>query len=299
MKAMICKAPAKINLVLDVLERRPDGYHDLETIFQTVSVYDTLRLQVESTSGTIQLHCSTPGVPLDAHNLVWKAADVFRQHTGIEDGWSFTLEKVIPTEAGLAGGSADGAAALLLLQAYYDNPLSADEVANIAASLGADVPFLLSGGTAYATGIGEVLTPLPDFSAPYMLLAKGYEGTSTAEAYHRIDQLSAPLHPSATAFRDALASGAPLSELAHLCGNSFSAVMDLPEIAEIKDVMRASGAYDAVMTGSGSAVYGFFSCAEDAKIAAQCLEEKKYPFVQLCHTVTREMLQDRITEEAN
>ena len=284
MKTVTCLAPAKVNLGLDVIGIRPDGYHELETVFQTISIYDKLTVTRDNTASGITLHCDTPDIPCDHTNLVWKAAARFQAAANCTDGIMIMLEKQIPAQAGLGGGSSDAAAMLLAMQKLYENPLPQTELEKIAVSLGADVPFLLYGGTAYAAGVGERLAPLPPFTADHLVIAKGKQGVSTGEAYRNIDALVHPLHPPVSSLRRAIQDGKPLTEIAKHCGNLFEQAVSLPEADQIRTIMRENGAQCSVMTGSGSAVFGIFETRAEAK-AACCALQKLVSFVVLCKTV--------------
>lgn len=174
MRKVTRTAPAKINLGLDVTGTRPDGYHLLETVFQAVSIADTVTVELIDTPD-IALTCDVAGVPCSPKNIAWKAAQRYLDAAGLTDGVQIHIEKRIPMEAGMGGGSTDGAAVLLALQELTGNALSMDKLAEIAVSLGADVPFFLYGGTAYAAGIGEKLEKLPAFSTDCMVIARGQQ----------------------------------------------------------------------------------------------------------------------------
>ncbi len=277
------KASAKINLGLDVTGIREDGYHLLETVFQTVSIYDVVTVSVTKKSGII-LTCDDPDVPCTEKNIAWKAAQCFCDAAGISEGVEIQIQKQIPMQAGMGGGSTDGAAVLLALQELTGAPLTMEQLNRIAVGLGADVPFFLMGGTAYAAGIGEDLEQLPAFETKHMVIAKGTSGVSTAEAYHRMDTLENPVHPQVQQLRSVLKKGASVPEVAALCGNLFEAAIDLPEITNIRSVMLEQGAWCSVMTGSGAAVYGIFESEETAKQACQALK-KIVPFACCCETI--------------
>lgn len=285
MKTEIRMAPAKINLGLDIVGVREDGYHLLETVFQTISISDCVTVSLTEVPG-ITLQCTDPTVPCDPRNIAWEAAQWFCEAAGLSCGIQITLEKHIPTQAGMGGGSTDGAAVLTALQKLTRQPLSQERLFRIAAKLGADVPFFLCGGTAYASGVGEALEPLPPFSAKHLVLAKGTQGVSTAEAYAKIDALEHPTHPPVQALRLALLQQKPLLEIAPLCGNQFETVIALDEITQIRAIMQEYGALCSVMTGSGAAVFGLFSTKADAEKACAALK-KQTAFAQCCETVSR------------
>lgn len=283
MRAVKRIAPAKINLGLDVVGICADGYHLLETVFQTVSIYD--RVTVTLTKNTeISLYCTDAAVPCDEKNIAWKAAAKFCEAAGVSVGVHIDLEKHIPMQAGMGGGSSDAAAVLLALQELMEKPLSEKQLCQIAVKLGADVPFFLYGGTAYATGIGEELEQLPPFSGKHLVIAKGTAGVSTMEAYREIDSLQNPKHPPVRQLRNALKLGADTAEIAPLCGNLFEDAVQLPEVAEIRRIMLEHGALCSVMTGSGAAVFGLFDGQETAEQVCEILR-KKVAFAEVCQTL--------------
>lgn len=283
MKSVTRTAPAKINLGLDVVGTRADGYHLLETVFQAVSIADTVTVSLVEQPG-IALTCDHPAVPCTPKNIAWKAAQRFLEAAKITAGVQIHIAKRIPMEAGMGGGSTDGAAVLLALQELTQQALSKETLFSIAVSLGADVPFFLLGGTAYAAGIGEVLEPLPPFSAAHLVIAKGTAGVSTAAAYQEIDALEQPAHPPVQQLRQALEHGAGAAEIAPLCGNLFESAVHLDEVSEIRKSMLESGAYCSVMTGSGAAVFGLFPDADTAEQACAQLK-KRAAFAEVCHTI--------------
>ena len=275
---MKIKTAAKINLALDVTGRLNNGYHLIESVFQTVGIYD--EITVELSGEGIQLSCELP--EMFARNIAYKAALRFAEETGTAPGCTIHIRKGIPSQAGMGGGSTDAAAVLLCLNELNGKPLNNEKLAALGKKLGADVPFFFTGGTAYVGGIGEEITSLPDFSGRTLLIAKGAEGVSTGEAYARIDALKAPIHPDTDGLVNALRN-AP--ETAHeFFGNLFEQAVSLDEAADIKAAMLASGALNSVMTGSGSAVFGLFGSADEAGKCAGALSQKGY-FTQVCETV--------------
>ena len=187
-------------------------------------------------------------------------------------------------EAGMGGGSTDGAAVLMALQELTGNALPQEKLLEIAVSLGADVPFFLYGGTAYGAGIGEKLEPLPLFSTDCLVIAKGTAGVSTAQAYGAIDALQNPKHPPVQQLRKALEAGGTAAEIAPLCGNLFELAVELEEVQQIRSTMLEQGALCSVMTGSGAAVFGLFPNRESAESACAVLR-KQVPFAEVCHTL--------------
>lgn len=283
MRAVTRTAPAKINLGLDITGTRADGYHLLETVFQAVSIADTVTVALTE-SPEITLTCDVPAVPCSSKNIAWKAAQRYREAAGLQSGVQIQILKRIPMEAGMGGGSTDGAAVLLALQELTGNALPQEKLLEIAVSLGADVPFFLYGGTAYGAGIGEKLEPLPLFSTDCLVIAKGTAGVSTAQAYGAIDALQNPKHPPVQQLRKALEAGGTAAEIAPLCGNLFELAVELEEVQQIRSTMLEQGALCSVMTGSGAAVFGLFPNRESAESACAVLW-KQVPFAEVCHTL--------------
>ena len=283
MRAVTRTAPAKINLGLDITGTRADGYHLLETVFQAVSIADTVTVAL-SESPEITLTCDVPTVPCSPKNIAWKAAQRYREAAGLQSGVQIQILKRIPMEAGMGGGSTDGAAVLLALQELTGNALPQEKLLKIAVSLGADVPFFLYGGTAYGAGIGEKLEPLPLFSTDCLVIAKGTAGVSTAQAYGAIDALQNPEHPPVQQLRKVLEAGGTAAEIAPLCGNLFELAVELEEVQQIRSTMLEQGALCSVMTGSGAAVFGLFPNRESAESACAVLR-KQVLFAEVCHTL--------------
>ncbi|WP_277218638.1 4-(cytidine 5'-diphospho)-2-C-methyl-D-erythritol kinase, partial [Ruminococcus callidus] len=225
-----------------------------------------------------------PAVPCSPKNIAWKAAQRYREAAGLQSGVQIQILKRIPMEAGMGGGSTDGAAVLLALQELTGNALPQEKLLEIAVSLGADVPFFLYGGTAYGAGIGEKLEPLPLFSTDCLVIAKGTAGVSTAQAYGAIDALQNPKHPPVQQLRKALEAGGTAAEIAPLCGNLFELAVELEEVQQIRSTMLEQGALCSVMTGSGAAVFGLFPNRESAESACAVLW-KQVPFAEVCHTL--------------
>lgn len=258
------KAPAKINLTLDVLGKRPDGYHEVEMIMTTVDLADRLSIR-PSEDGKIHILSSDRYVPDDRRNLVWQAADLLRKKAGIRSGVMFTLDKRIPVAAGLAGGSSDAAAALRGLNRLWNLGLSLDELAEIGAEIGSDIPFCVFGGTSIATGRGEKLRHLPAPPNCWVILAKPAIGVSTADAYGRLN-LKTMEHPATAAMEAALRAG-DYEAMCRSVGNVLEpATMGMhPEVAMLKDGMKRFGADAVLMSGSGPTVYGLVS--SEARVA--------------------------------
>lgn len=266
------KAAAKINLMLDILEKLPNGYHSLWMIMQSVSVYDRVSVEKE-TSGGITISCSEDGIPTDERNIAYKAAEKFFDFCSEEDrNIHITIEKNIPHAAGLAGGSADGAAVITALDSLYEKNLPVKKLCQIGVKVGADVPFCIQGGTMLAQDIGQVLSQLPDMPSCFFVLAKPQQGVSTAEAYAAVDSMNLR-HPDAhTMFRSVV--DGDLNGIAKSLGNVFEQAVDVHERVSIKEIMRNNDAMGCCMSGSGPTVFGIFENSENAEKCAQELSKK-------------------------
>mgnify|MGYP001623025624 CR=1 FL=1 len=264
-------AYAKLNLTLDILGKLENGYHSLSMVMQSVSLCDQVTLiRGEGVSG-LQVACGS-GAPSGPENIVWRAAQSFFDYCGIQDRDAlFQIEKRIPSQAGMGGGSSDGAAALRLLNRAYGTGLSPETLRQIGAGVGADVPFCVTGGTMQAQGIGERLTPLAPLPDCTLLLCKPPVGVSTPQAFRESDRAPA-VPPKTPAMAAALASG-ELSQVAACLGNRFQEILPLPEIEEIAAAMRFGGALGACMTGSGSAVFGIFTEESAAQNTGEALRK--------------------------
>ncbi len=258
------KAYAKVNLTLAVGEKRPDGYHEVVSVMQRVSLHDTLT--AEQTREGITLTCSDPALPSGEENLAHRAASLFFRETGIAGGAALTLEKRIPSQAGLGGGSSDAASALLALRKLYAPALSDTELETMAAALGSDVPFFIRGGTQLATGRGEVLSPLPPLTDGWFVIVKPTESFSTPSMYRRLDNLP----PACTPPIPPLQGGLPA--LAVGLFNRFEAAIPAGSaVWDIKARLAAYGALASLLSGSGSAVFGLFDTETAARAAVEAL----------------------------
>ena len=266
------QAPAKVNLTLLVSARRGDGYHDVSTVMQTVDLGDTLTLTGEGRGLT--LACTDPAVPADDSNLVLRAARLFFAETGLPvPDLYFRLEKRIPSQAGLGGGSSNAASALLALRTLYAPALSDEKLECMAARLGSDVPFFIRGGTMHCTGRGERIAPLPPLTAGWFVIVKPPEGFSTPAMYRRLDELP-PQPPQPDGMTAALESG-DIRAVAAALYNSFErAVPPDSAVRAIENALRVHGALAAMLSGSGSAVFGLFDREDTARAAANALRER-------------------------
>lgn len=282
------RAPAKLNLTLDVTGRRADGYHEIRTVMQTVDLCDEVTVRLTRDHG-IRLELSDPSLPTDHRNTCHQAAARFFEATGLVcPGVSIRVTKRIPQQAGLAGGSADAAAVLRGLNRLLRAGLSARELCEIGALVGADVPFCVQGGTALATGIGEQLTPLPPLGAVWIVLAKPPVGVSTKAAYEAIDAAAVPLtRPAETRMIEALSAGDAALVGSRLC-NVFEQALALPEVAAIRRHMATCSPLGSAMTGSGSAVFALFADESAARDCARALSPHARTFV--CRPVARRAL---------
>ena len=268
-------APAKINLLLDIIQRLPNGYHVLFMVMQTVSLYDTI--EVEKADSGVSLTCSEPSLPTDERNLAYRAAQAFFDAAGIDGGCSVAITKRIPLQAGLAGGSTDAAGVLRALNLLYEAGLTTEELCRIGVQLGADVPFCLKGGTMLAQDIGQVLAPLPPLKDCFIVLAKPTQGVSTGEAYAAFDACRDVRHPDNWGMLHALAAE-DFDGVVRRVNNVFEQFIEVPERITIKSIMRSHGSLCCCMSGSGPTVFGIF---DDETKAKACTEELKKNFEQV------------------
>ncbi|SHF13065.1 4-diphosphocytidyl-2-C-methyl-D-erythritol kinase [Desulforamulus putei DSM 12395] len=273
-------AHAKINLTLDVLGRRPDGYHEVEMIMQSIGLHDTLELEYKPK----EIVLTVSGVPVTAgqDNLVLKAARLLQQQAGPEAGAIIHLHKEIPVAAGLAGGSSDAAAALRGLNRLWNLRLREEQLMKLAARLGADVSFCLLGGTAIARGVGEILTPLPPASRFGVVLVKPAFGVSTAEVYRGLDLAKLGRRPDTSAMTGALQKGDLDLVAANLCNVLESVTLRLhPELQAIKERLQEAGCRGVLMSGSGPTIFGLTA---DEKTAGEIARRLNLPGCQVLAT---------------
>lgn len=265
---MELKATAKINLGLDVLRKREDGYHDLRMIMQMTGMFDRISMFPRAGRPGISFRTNLPYIPANENNLAYRAAKILMDEFEVSDGLSINLQKFIPVAAGLAGGSTDAAAVLIGTNKLFHLGLSLEELMVRGKKLGADVPYCLLGGTALAEGIGEVLTPLPDMPSCSILLAKPPVSVSTKEVYGALRADEIEVHPDIDGMVEALKAG----DLRGVCDRCANVLEDVtapsrPIIGEMEQDMKKMGALCSIMSGSGPTVFGIF---DDESAARKC-----------------------------
>ena len=280
---MVCtqKALAKINLSLDVVGRRPDGYHDLVSVMQTISLCD--RIRFEKTGGNGMSFSANCDLPADDGNLIFRAAKAYFSAADTSFGLHVELDKQIPMKEGLGGGSADAAATLRALNELDGNRFDLDALCQIGARIGADVPFCVVGGTRLCRGIGEKMQEIPNALHPFVVIVMGAEGISTPQAFADIDRKCGDFKGNVTLAEqrheeivDCLKSG-KIDTVSGVIYNLFEeVVLPLrPQVCEIKRALRDAGAFAAQMSGSGPAVFGLFEREQQAQAAASLLQARR------------------------
>ncbi len=278
-------AYAKINLTLDVLSKREDGYHDLKSVMQTISLRDDIEIDV-GTGKPWKLFCDKPGIPTDERNLAWKAAKVYCDTMNKDpEGLEIRITKRIPSQAGLGGGSSDAAAVLRALNSHFGSPLSIWALAELGAQVGSDVPFCVVGGTVMCEGRGERMRKLPDMPDCVIVVCKPEFPISTPELFRVIDEKEIAYRPDHQAMESALLSGDLLKVGQNLC-NVFDPVVtqDHLELNYIKSIFHSYGSVGHQMSGSGSAVYCLVSEFELAAVICNMLREN-YPDIYITKPV--------------
>ena len=285
MKEITRQAYGKINLGLDVLGKREDGYHIVKMIMQTVDLHDTLKF-TKNTTGEITMTCDNETLPVDDNNLCIRAAKLLKDEFGFEGGVDIHLSKRIPIAAGMAGGSADAATVLKAVNDIFELGLSKKELMKHGVTLGADIPYCIMGGTALAEGIGEVLTRISPMPTTPILIAKPPVNVSTGQVYGALDSLESYEHPNI----DALVHAIEYEDILGIAPKMGNVLADVtmpmvPEISKIVDFMESHGAIRAMMTGSGPTVFGVF---DDSDEMERCREELEKLGVceNLCGTTT-------------
>ena len=265
---MELKATAKINLGLDVLRKREDGYHDLRMVMQMTGMFDRISMFPRARRPGISFRTNLPYIPANENNLAYRAAKILMDEFEVNDGLSINLQKFIPVAAGLAGGSTDAAAVLVGTNKLFHLGLSLEELMVRGKKLGADVPYCLLGGTALAEGIGEVLTPLPNLPSCSILLAKPPVSVSTKEVYGALRADEIEVHPDIDGMVEALKA----KDLRGVCDRCANVLEDVtapsrPIIGEMERDMKKMGALCSIMSGSGPTVFGIF---DDESAARKC-----------------------------
>lgn len=280
MDSITLKAYAKINLYLDVTGRRSDGYHLLETVMHTISLHDTVT--ITKGGDGIVVSCSDPSIPCNEKNIAFRCASAFFEKTGIKNtGISIAIDKLIPSQAGMGGGSADGAAVFKGLNFLFGAGLSESALCDIAAGIGADIPFCIVGGCGYCTGIGEIIEPLRKLTG-YAVIGKGSKGISTAEAYAHIDNCGMSIEQPDV--KKIFSGAGQLKDIAPYCRNIFDEVTKLDEVNIIKKIMTDNAALCSCMTGSGSAVFGLYEDLSVAENVLPLLKDSGY-FAEICEFI--------------
>lgn len=279
-KSVTVLAPAKLNLALDVVGTLPNGYHDLDMVMQAIDLQERLVLR---RSPYLNLRIPGSFVPVNNKNTAIKAALAFFDYTGLLAGVDITIHKAVPVRAGMAGGSADAAGVLVGMNELYGAKLSMSELCAIGATIGADVPFALMGGTCRVRGVGDLLKPLPPCPDCRFVVVMPSIGVSTPEAFQRYDQMGSPVHPDCERQEAAVRAG----DLAAICaaaGNALEHCSGAQETPAICAKLNEHGALTSQMTGSGAAVFGVFDGEDAARAAVQALQGS-YKQVYLCRPV--------------
>lgn len=284
---MRLRAFAKINLGLDILRKREDGYHEVRMIMQTIQMYDVLEMKKVKKPG-ISLSVNYPYIPSDERNLVYKAAKLLMDEFQVKEGVDIRLEKFIPVAAGMAGGSSDAAAAMVGINHLFKLGLSEKDLMDRAVNIGADVPYCIMRGTALAEGIGEKLTRIAQVPDCYVLIGKPGIGVSTKTAYESLQLDKIQSHPDIDGMIRDIENGNLLA-ITDKMGNVFESgiIGKYPVIGEIKDLMEANGALKAMMSGSGPTVFGIFDDREKMEAAAAVLRQSNLAKTVFATEVTK------------
>lgn len=291
MKPVTYRSYGKINLYLDVLDRRPDGFTNIETIFQTINLWDELR--VEAGGEGIEFSCSDAGLCAPEDNLVYRAAQLIREHAGVDDGVKIHLDKRLPVAAGLAGGSGNGAATLIAMNDLWSLGLSDAVLASLALQLGSDVPYCLVGGTVAATGRGELMEVLPAIAPQWLVLVHPPLAITAGHAYGHprlTRNLDAVAGGKTSAFRGALAQLARGDVAGMIFNRMESGVLhDHPELASIKTRLRDYGCLASAMSGSGPTVFGLCADEGSARTVGEGFNDYRVSVIQTApHGVERQ-----------
>ena len=280
---MKIKAYGKVNISLDVVGKREDGYHLLSMIMQNIDIYD--EIEVEKQECGIILECNKSYVPVDNRNLAYKAAEIFKERYDIVDGVKINIEKNIPVSAGLAGGSTDAAAVLKVMNKLFNVNATEEELMELGLKLGADIPYCIHGGTALCEGIGEIITPIKPFRDKIVVLVKPAFGVSTKEVYKNFNLEKVKQHPKTAEIINAIEN----DDLNFVASNMKNLLENVTLrkhkiLIKIKEEMNACGAINSMMSGSGPTVFAFF---DDMLKAQRCFEKmkKKYSDVFITRTI--------------
>lgn len=280
---MKIKAYGKVNISLDVVGKREDGYHLLSMIMQNIDLYD--EIEVEKQECGIILECNKSYVPVDNRNLAYKAAEIFKERYDIVDGVKINIEKNIPVSAGLAGGSTDAAAVLKVMNKLFNVNATEEELMELSLKLGADIPYCIHGGTALCEGIGEIITPIKPFRDKIVVLVKPAFGVSTKEVYKNFNLEKVKQHPKTVEIINAIEN----DDLNFVASNMKNLLENVTLrkhkiLIKIKEEMNACGAINSMMSGSGPTVFAFF---DDMLKAQRCFEKmkKKYSDVFITRTI--------------
>ena len=280
---MKIKAYGKVNISLDVVGKREDGYHLLSMIMQNIDLYD--EIEVEKQECGIILECNKSYVPVDNRNLAYKAAEIFKERYDIVDGVKINIEKNIPVSAGLAGGSTDAAAVLKVMNKLFNVNATEEELMELGLKLGADIPYCIHGGTALCEGIGEIITPIKPFRDKIVVLVKPAFGVSTKEVYKNFNLEKVKQHPKTAEIINAIEN----DDLNFVASNMKNLLENVTLrkhkiLIKIKEEMNACGAINSMMSGSGPTVFAFF---DDMLKAQRCFEKmkKKYSDVSITRTI--------------
>ena len=268
---MKIKAYGKVNISLDVVGKREDGYHLLSMIMQNIDLYD--EIEVEKQECGIILECNKSYVPVDNRNLAYKAAEIFKERYDIVDGVKINIEKNIPVSAGLAGGSTDAAAVLKVMNKLFNVNATEEELMELGLKLGADIPYCIHGGTALCEGIGEIITPIKPFRDKIVVLVKPAFGVSTKEVYKNFNLEKVKQHPKTAEIINAIEN----DDLNFVASNMKNLLENVTLrkhkiLIKIKEEMNACGAINSMMSGSGPTVFAFF---DDMLKAQRCFEKMK------------------------
>lgn len=292
MKSIEMKAKAKINLSLDVLGKRSDGYHNVKMVMQSIGLYD--RVYIETTESGIEIICDTEFVPSNKDNIAYKAAELMFAKYALDGGVKIKIDKRIPVAAGLAGGSSDAAAVLKGINNLFSLNISESDLMKMGSTLGADVPFCIRGGTMLSEGIGDVLTDMPTFDGIFILLVKPKIGVSTRWVYKNLNLDSICARPNTDMVIRSIAIK-DLALLANSMGNVLESVTikKYNELSGIKQKLLEKGALGSMMSGSGPTIFGIFSTRNTAESAYLSLKEN-YSDVFLTETVGPDIITIKI-----